>query len=182
MNRGLGTLLLGCNIGDISKSRSKVTQRWGRWALGWMGSGYLGTWNGGGICLFERRICWMSSRGLWIPYKSQMLKIFGSRNMMLSVESAYSVLELASRVDVVPPEVSGLILVKVWKSWAPSKVSVFFWELLHNTIPSRQNFFRRRVIITCINNSLCVLFGYSIESGEHMFLTSKVCRTLFLGG
>ncbi|MCH87610.1 putative non-LTR retroelement reverse transcriptase [Trifolium medium] len=44
---------------------------------------------------------------------------------IFSVKSAYSVVELASRVDVIPPEVSGLILAKVWKSWTPSKVIVF---------------------------------------------------------
>ncbi|GAU10371.1 hypothetical protein TSUD_422770 [Trifolium subterraneum] len=46
-------------------------------------------------------------------------------NEILSVKSAYSVVELASRVDVVLPEVFSLILAKVWKSWAPSKVIVF---------------------------------------------------------
>jgi hypothetical protein len=81
---------------------------------------------------------------------------------IFSVKSAYSVVDLASRVDIVPPEVSSLILAKVWKSWAPSKVIVFSWQLLQNRIPSRQNLFRRRVI-TNIDTTLCVLCGSFIE-------------------
>ncbi|GAU22757.1 hypothetical protein TSUD_129690 [Trifolium subterraneum] len=65
-------------------------------------------------------------------------------NGIFSVKSAYSIVELASRVDVVMPEVSSLILAKVWKSWAPSKVIVFSWQLLQNRIASRQNLFRRK--------------------------------------
>jgi hypothetical protein len=47
-----------------------------------------------------------------------------------SVKLAYSVVKLAFWVDVFPPEVSGLILAKVWMSWTPSKVIVFSWQLL----------------------------------------------------
>ncbi|GAU33935.1 hypothetical protein TSUD_357340 [Trifolium subterraneum] len=67
-------------------------------------------------------------------------------NGIFFVKSAYSVVELASRVDVVMPEVSSLILAKVGKSWAPSKVIVFLWQLLQNRISSRQNLFWRKVV------------------------------------
>ncbi|MCI47066.1 hypothetical protein A2U01_0068307, partial [Trifolium medium] len=62
------------------------------------------------------------------------------------VKSAYSVLELASKVEIVPPAAPGFVLAlaKAWKSWPPSKVIVFSWQSLHNGIPSRQNLFRRR--------------------------------------
>lgn len=33
----------------------------------------------------------------------------------------------------------------VWKSWAPSKVVVFFWQLLLDKIPTRLNLVRRGV-------------------------------------
>ncbi|GAU49947.1 hypothetical protein TSUD_408420 [Trifolium subterraneum] len=67
-------------------------------------------------------------------------------NGIFSVKSAYSVVELDSRVDVAMPEVPSFILAKVWKSWAPSKVIVFSWKLLQNRIPSRPNLFRRKVV------------------------------------
>lgn len=96
---------------------------------------------------------------------------------IFSVKSAYSIVELASRVDVAPPEVPNIILAKLWKSWAPSKVIVFSWQLLQNRIPSRQNLLRRRVI-TDINNTFCVLCGNSIESVDHLFLTCGVSSTV----
>jgi len=35
-------------------------------------------------------------------------------------------------------------LVKVWKSWTPSNVDVFSWQLLEDMILIRQNIFRQR--------------------------------------
>ncbi|GAU18222.1 hypothetical protein TSUD_175630 [Trifolium subterraneum] len=46
-------------------------------------------------------------------------------NGIYSVKSAYSVLELTSRVEIVPPTVPGFVLAKVWKSWVPSKLSLW---------------------------------------------------------
>jgi hypothetical protein len=97
---------------------------------------------------------------------------------IFSVKSAYSIVELASRVDVAPPEVPNIILAKLWKSWAPSKVIVFSWQLLQNRIPSRQNLLRRRVI-TDINNTFCVLCGNSVELVDHLFLTCGVSSTVW---
>ncbi|MCH81087.1 ribonuclease H protein [Trifolium medium] len=44
--------------------------------------------------------------------------------------SAYSVVERACGVEAAPSVVPGPVLAKVWKSWAPSKVIVFSWQLL----------------------------------------------------
>jgi hypothetical protein len=78
----------------------------------WMGGGYAG-WPHGGSEFHTNHKC---SRYL-------VLEAWCYRDF--SVKSTYSIVELASRVDVVAPKVSKLILAKVWKSWAPSKVIVF---------------------------------------------------------
>jgi hypothetical protein len=49
-----------------------------------------------------------NTQDIWL-WKNDATRIF-------SVKSAYSIVELDSTVDVGPPEVSGLILTKVWKS------------------------------------------------------------------
>ncbi|MCH87323.1 ribonuclease H protein, partial [Trifolium medium] len=36
------------------------------------------------------------------------------------------------------------LLSRVWKSWAPSKVIVFSWQLLQDIVPTRQNLLRRQ--------------------------------------
>ncbi|GAU11500.1 hypothetical protein TSUD_344900 [Trifolium subterraneum] len=102
-----------------------------------------------------------NDQDLWV-WKHDATRIF-------SVKSAYSVLVSNLGVTVVSPEVSDQVLAKVWKSWVPSKVIVFSWQLLQDRIPSRQNLFRRNVI-TDPHNILCILCGMSIESVDHLFL------------
>jgi hypothetical protein len=42
------------------------------------------------------------------------------------------------------------ILALVWKSWAPSKVHVFSWQLLLDRIPTRMNLLRSRGFFVCV--------------------------------
>jgi hypothetical protein len=55
---------------------------------------------------------------------------------------------------------------------------VFSWQLLKNRILSRQNLFRRRMIMD-INNILCVLCRKPVESVDHIFLTCEASSMVF---
>ncbi|GAU27401.1 hypothetical protein TSUD_356360 [Trifolium subterraneum] len=82
-----------------------------------------------------------------------------------SVKSAY----LAITSVEVAPEPNSL-LTRVWKSWAPSKVIVFSWQLLQDRVPTRQNLLRRHVLREA-SLSLCALCGDFVESINHLFIT-----------
>ncbi|GAU20655.1 hypothetical protein TSUD_230690 [Trifolium subterraneum] len=60
---------------------------------------------------------------------------------IFSVKSAYLVL-----TSGVVHNGADSLLARVWKSWAPSKVIVFSWQLFQDRVPTRQNLLRRRVI------------------------------------
>ncbi|GAU37692.1 hypothetical protein TSUD_164950 [Trifolium subterraneum] len=60
------------------------------------------------------------------------------------------------------------MLPKVWKTWAPSKVTIFSWQLLQDRLPTRKNLWQRGVIGDA-SASLCVICGLSSESADHLF-------------
>ncbi|MCH80513.1 putative non-LTR retroelement reverse transcriptase, partial [Trifolium medium] len=62
------------------------------------------------------------------------------------------------------------LLSRVWKSWAPSKVIVFSWQLLQDRVPTRQNLLKRRVIMEA-TGSFCALCGDFVELVHHHFTT-----------
>ncbi|GAU18667.1 hypothetical protein TSUD_125000 [Trifolium subterraneum] len=84
---------------------------------------------------------------------------------IFSVKSAYLMLTSG----VVHNGVDSL-LARVWKSWAPSKVIVFSWQLLLDRVPTRQNLLRRRVIRDP-SGALCAFCGASVEAIDHLFIT-----------
>ncbi|MCI85450.1 hypothetical protein A2U01_0106729, partial [Trifolium medium] len=49
-----------------------------------------------------------------------------------------------------------MLLPKVWKSWTPSKVVVFSWQLLQDRLPTHRNLWQRGVIGD-VSASTCVL-------------------------
>ncbi|GAU36466.1 hypothetical protein TSUD_166320 [Trifolium subterraneum] len=87
-----------------------------------------------------------------------------------SVRSAYLTLTGSEVVSDPNP-----LLSRVWKSWAPSKVIVFSWQLLQDRVATRQNLLRRRVIRD-ISDSFCALCGVSVESVDHLFTS---CDSIF---
>ncbi|GAU30313.1 hypothetical protein TSUD_211700 [Trifolium subterraneum] len=89
-----------------------------------------------------------------------------------SVKSAY----LAITSVEVAPEPNSL-LTRVWKSWAPSKVIVFSWQLLQDRVPTRQNLLRHHVLREA-SLSLCALCGDFVESINHLFITCD-CISIF---
>jgi hypothetical protein len=70
-----------------------------------------------------------------------------------SVKSAYLLL-----MDGAVFNVLNSLLTRVWKSWVLSKVIVFFWQLLQNRVPTRQNLPKHRVI-----RDLVMLYALSVE-------------------
>ena len=87
-----------------------------------------------------------------------------------SVKSAYAYL---SKILPVPGAPNGEILQavsRVWKSWAPSKVVVFSWQLILDRIPTRLNLVRHGVPLP--DGSLgCVFCDGPSESSVHLFLS-----------
>ncbi|GAU25614.1 hypothetical protein TSUD_260480 [Trifolium subterraneum] len=97
-----------------------------------------------------------------------------------SVKSAYLAI---TSVEAAPEQNS--LLTRVWKSWAPSKVIVFSWQLLQDRVPTRQNLLRRRVFREA-SMSFCALCGDFVESVDHLFITcdciSKFWYNIASGG
>jgi len=92
-----------------------------------------------------------------------------------SVKSAYSHLFKALPAAGIPKGVVLQAASAVWKSWAPSKVIVFSWQLLLDRIPSRSNLIRRGVHLP-IDGRGCVFCDGSSESSVHLFLS---CPSFF---
>jgi hypothetical protein len=59
---------------------------------------------------------------------------------------------------------------KVWKSWAPSKVIVFSWQLLLDRIPTQSNLVRRGVPLP-VGRVGCAFCDSPSESSVHLFLS-----------
>jgi hypothetical protein len=57
----------------------------------------------------------------------------------------------------------------IWKCLVPSKVSGLVWMVLHDRVPTRDNLFRRKIIME-IGECRCVFCGESIENVSHLFL------------
>jgi hypothetical protein len=62
-----------------------------------------------------------------------------------SVKSAYSSLIKGLPGTGAPHGVTLQVVAIVWKTWTPSKVIVFYWQLLLGRIPSMSNLVRRGV-------------------------------------
>jgi hypothetical protein len=82
-----------------------------------------------------------------------------------SVKSAYLLL-----IAGVVSNVLDSLLVKVWKSWVPSKMIVFSWQLLQDKVLTRQNILKRRVIRDP-GDALSALCGTSIEALDHLLVS-----------
>jgi hypothetical protein len=91
---------------------------------------------------------------------------------LFSVKSAYLVLEDKARLQstLSGPRNNIVNLVRVWDSWAATKVIVFSWQLLQDRLPTRQNLRRRRVMVGAIADS-CVFCWTVEESVDHLFVS-----------
>ena len=94
----------------------------------------------------------------------------------LSVKSAYSIHIKGLPATGTPVGEELLIVSRVWKSWAPSKVIVFSWQLLFDRIPTQNNLVRRGVLLP-VCGMRCVFCDSPSESAVHLFLS---CPAFFL--
>ncbi|GAU15735.1 hypothetical protein TSUD_235480 [Trifolium subterraneum] len=85
-----------------------------------------------------------------------------------SVKSAFLELSRSRDDDATFSVEEERLLPKVWKTWAPTKVAVFSWQLLQDRLPTRQNLWQRGVIED-VSASMCVLCGLGLESADHLF-------------
>lgn len=88
-----------------------------------------------------------------------------------SVKSAYSHL-----IKALPKGVVLQAVFAVWKSWAPSKVIVFCWQLLLDRIPSRCNLIMRSVHLPIEGRGCIFCYGPSESSVICSFLTLLFSR------
>lgn len=92
------------------------------------------------------------------------------------VKSAYSHLIKVVSAAGTPVGVALQVFSAVWKSWAPSKVIVFSWQLLLDRIPSRSNLIRCGVQLS-IDGRGCVFCNGPFKSSVHLFIS---CPSFFL--
>jgi hypothetical protein len=74
----------------------------------------------------------------------------------------------------------GNLFEAIWKCPAPSKVSGFIWQALHNRIPTKDNLLIRR-IIQIGEACICPLCGKENETAPHLFIYCKVARQVWMG-
>ncbi|GAU35216.1 hypothetical protein TSUD_204920 [Trifolium subterraneum] len=100
-----------------------------------------------------------------------------------SVKSAFFALSRSRSGEVIFSVEEERLLPKVWKTWAPSKVAVFSWQLLQDRLPTRRNLLQRGVIGDA-SASMCVLCGLGSESADHLFCScnqiSPICYSILL--
>jgi hypothetical protein len=101
------------------------------------------------------------------------------RGADFSVKSTYGlVYNLSIPVSaVVPLNVS--IFSSIWKCPAPSKVSGFVWQLLHNRVPTKKNLAHRR-ILGLDGDESCAICGEEIETDMHLFLYCEIAQLVWL--
>ncbi|CAJ2637211.1 unnamed protein product [Trifolium pratense] len=70
------------------------------------------------------------------------------------------------------------IFASIWNCPAPSKVSGFVWQLLHNRIPTRSNLVFRNIIQAGADSS-CVFCDEELESTSHLFIYCEFARRVW---
>ena len=83
-----------------------------------------------------------------------------------TVRSAYKVLTPHHQIDTM---VSTKVL---WHKDIPLKVVLFVWRLFRDRLQTKDNLYRRRVIMS--DDTLCVGGCASIESSSHLFLHCNI--------
>jgi hypothetical protein len=97
-----------------------------------------------------------------------------------TVKSTFFLVSDLSVPNMLVPPLHASSFTAIWKCPAPSKVSAFAWQLLHDRVPTRGNLVRRRIIDTVGDNS-CVLCGECMESSLHLFLYCQVATKVWVG-
>ena len=61
----------------------------------------------------------------------------------------------------------------IWDSWPPSKVIVFFLQVLLNRFSYRENLFKKKLILDP-SFTVCPICGVFVESASHLFVTDDL--------
>jgi hypothetical protein len=105
------------------------------------------------------------------------------KNNIFTVSSTYKLITQLQHSPVQQTQWHAYIYQNLWKSPAPSKVSSFVWQLLHDRVPTRNNLVIRQVITEGLE-SVCPLCGLELETSEHLFMycnvATKVWQDIFL--
>jgi hypothetical protein len=99
---------------------------------------------------------------------------------VFSVKSAYAFVSKLQYFTAVETQWHSKIFQSIWKCPAPSKVSSFVWQLLHDRIPTKSNLVVRQVIANGAD-SLCPLCGLESETAEHLFLYCNFAMHMWIG-
>ena len=70
---------------------------------------------------------------------------------------------------------SNVVGEKLWKACVPGKVKIFVWRACLDSLPTRSNLCKRRVM----NEELCVVCGGQVESIEHVLCDCNVARAVW---
>ncbi|PNX75998.1 hypothetical protein L195_g031943 [Trifolium pratense] len=115
---------------------------------------------------------------------------------LYSVNSAFLKLSSSTVDEVIFSVEEVRLLPKVWKTWTPSKVAVFSWQLLHDSstfdevifsveedrLSTHRNLWKRGVIVDA-SASTCVIYGLRPGAADHLWVWSwcpLVVKTLTL--
>jgi hypothetical protein len=98
-----------------------------------------------------------------------------TNDALFTVKSAYHIVSNLSASPNLISQGHAKVFQSLWKIPAPSKVSGFAWQLLHDKIPTKVNLVKRNIIATG-DESLCPLCGQEIETAAHLFI---YCRFAF---
>lgn len=66
----------------------------------------------------------------------------------------------------------------IWESWAPSEILVFSWQILQNRYSSKENLFKRKVILD-LEGVLCSLCDHWLESISNLFVTCNFSSSVW---
>ncbi|GLT88308.1 hypothetical protein SLE2022_063410 [Rubroshorea leprosula] len=68
---------------------------------------------------------------------------------------------------------------RLWKAPIPSKVSAFYWQLLHKKLPTKDNL-ATHGILKDHNNLRCCWCNSSTETPDHLFINCNLASTLWM--
>lgn len=101
-----------------------------------------------------------------------------SKDIDYFVSSAYYFLHLGELPRDTQDSSFERILTRVWISWDPYKVKVFYWKLLQDQIPTRVNLFNRG-ICSGLGDFHCHFCSGVIESSSHLFVTCEAVGSIW---
>jgi hypothetical protein len=85
-----------------------------------------------------------------------------------TVKSCYELLYKNFRVTADIGSLKEFVFSNVWRCAAPSKVCSFSWQLLLERIPTKDNLWKRRMLL--VENLSCVFCDLDLETPTHLFL------------